>query len=383
LSGAFAASNNGQYLVDNNVLNSSLVPIKKLDPTIGPSSGFVFLNNAAYRTTTSNPVAPQPTSTQTACVFGGTICVTQTIASTTPVGSPGVIVPGVISTITDLGPDKSDPSLSDTVRPIRMAESPLVGTATALFTRTLAALRDQSAFIALTSSGLTVIPFNYDAPTPVPQLTSIVNSADQTQAVAPGGLISVMGQNMPTALGDACLTANGATVPLLQSVSSTQVNGQLPFNIDGDAQITLRTQGGVSDNLNISILPTAPSVFLDASSTASVYRGANNAQVNAGNPVLAGDALVIYATGLGRTRPAIQAGDTAPVDPLSVAMVTPDVSLNGVPLQVVYAGLTPGGVGVYQINVRVPPDIAGGANVPLVIRQGGMSTTVAIQVAAQ
>ena len=101
------------------------------------------------------------------------------------------------------------------------------------------------------------------------------------------------------------------------------------------------------------------------------------------NPAREGDDLVIFGTGLGLTSPAIHAGEAAPADPLSVAAVTPDVSLDGVPLQVKYAGLTPGGVGVYQINVKVPPGIAEGQDVPLVIRQGGMSTTVAIQVAAQ
>ena len=59
------------------------------------------------------------------------------------------------------------------------------------------------------------------------------------------------------------------------------------------------------------------------------------------------------------------------------------VSLDGVPLEVAFAGLTPGGVGVYQINVKAPHGVRGGQAVPLVIRQGGMSTTVAVQVAAE
>jgi uncharacterized protein (TIGR03437 family) len=43
----------------------------------------------------------------------------------------------------------------------------------------------------------------------------------------------------------------------------------------------------------------------------------------------------------------------------------------------------PGGIGIYQINVKAPLDVGGGDNVPLTISQGGMSTTVAVQVAAQ
>src|SRR5438270_2665006 len=69
---------------------------------------------------------------------------------------------------------------------------------------------------------------------------------------------------------------------------TTLFRSQLPFNIDGNAQLTLRTQGGVSDNLNISILPNAPSVFRADNSTAAVYRGANNALVDGSNPVRQG-----------------------------------------------------------------------------------------------
>ena len=53
------------------------------------------------------------------------------------------------------------------------------------------------------------------------------------------------------------------------------------------------------------------------------------------------------------------------------------------PLEVASANLTPGAVGVYQIKVKTPLGIAAGEGVPLVISQGGMSTTVAVQVADQ
>ena len=390
LVGAYAASNNGQYVVGNNLLNSSLVPVKGLDSGVNPSSGFVFVNNAAFRTTAQAAALPPPPTSQTQCVFGGTICVTQTLPSP-GVGTypPGAITPGSIQTVTSLGPDKFDPSLSDSVRPVRLPETPMAGTTDAVFTRTLAAARDQSALVLLTQSGLTVMPWNYDAPVPIPQISRVVSSADQTKAVATGGLITLMGRGMPTALGDACFTVNGASAPLLQSVSATQINAQLPFDADGNAQLTLYTQGGASDNLNVTILQAAPSVFrASADSTADgagamVYRASNNSLVSPLNPVQAGDELVIFATGLGRTTPAIRAGEAAPADPLSVAVIPLQVTLDGAPLKVDNASLMPGGIGIYQINVKVPFDVGEGDSVPLTIGQGGMSTTVAVQVAVQ
>jgi uncharacterized protein (TIGR03437 family) len=250
-------------------------------------------------------------------------------------------------------------------------------------------VRDQSELVLLTQSGLTTMPWNYDAPLPIPQLRRVVSSADQTKSVAAGGLISVIGSGMPTALGDSCLTVNGASAPLLQSVSSTQINAQLPFDADGNAQLTLYTQGGASDNLNVTILPAAPSVFRTSGDLAgdgagaTIYRAANNSLVSPSNPVQAGDELVIYAAGLGRTMPAIRAGETAPADPLSLAVIQPDVTLDGAPLTVDNASLMPGGIGIYQINVRAPIEVSDGQDVPLTIRQGGMSTTVSVQVAAQ
>ena len=83
LFGAYAASNTGQYVVGNNLLNSSLVPIKALDSGVNPSSGFVFVNNTAFRTTAQANALPPPPATHTECVFGGAICVTQTLAPVT------------------------------------------------------------------------------------------------------------------------------------------------------------------------------------------------------------------------------------------------------------------------------------------------------------
>ena len=51
------------------------------------------------------------------------------------------------------------------------------------------------------------------------------------------------------------------------------------------------------------------------------------------------------------------------------------------PLTLKYAGLTPGEVGIYEINVSVPGGIKPGSRAPLTIRQGGMETTVMVQVA--
>jgi len=168
------------------------------------------------------------------------------------------------------------------------------------------------------------------------------------------------------------------TIPLVL-VSNTQVNAQLPFSAEGVAQMTLRTPGGVSDNLNFRIQSTAPSVFRTAG-IASIVRSTNNEVVSDSNPVRSGDELTIFATGLGRTSPVVEDGDAAPSDPLASAVMSPEVTLDGVPLAVKYAGLAPGEVGVYQINVTVSGGVRQSASAPLTIRQGATETTLAVQV---
>jgi uncharacterized protein (TIGR03437 family) len=56
------------------------------------------------------------------------------------------------------------------------------------------------------------------------------------------------------------------------------------------------------------------------------------------------------------------------------------VTLGGAPLDVLYAGLVPGEVGVYQVNASVPSNVPQGMDIPLVVSQAGSSTTLSVRV---
>jgi uncharacterized protein (TIGR03437 family) len=53
--------------------------------------------------------------------------------------------------------------------------------------------------------------------------------------------------------------------------------------------------------------------------------------------------------------------------------VQPTIFVDGQSAAIAYAGLTPGGIGLYQINFTVPPKAASG-NLSLVVKQGGTSS---------
>ena len=353
LSGAFGASSYDAFVVGNYLLNASLVPAKKFESATGDPSGFAFVDQFGLRTTSAGS------------------------------SSPGVI-------------QRADLSSGDGARATRMVESPLLGDPTFAFTRTLAPLYNRSAIINLTTSGFTVLSWNYDAAVAPPRIDRIVNAADMTSSVAPGSLISLFGRDLspvniatsemplPTALGETCLTVNGIAVPML-FVSPSQINAQMPFQADGNVTLILRTPGGVSDNFNLSVLPGAPSVFRSGTAgpdtgIPTMLRDRNGELVTQSNPVHWSDVITIYLTGLGRTSPAVETGVPAPGDPPASVLVMPSVTLGGVPLQVNFAGLAPGQVGVYQINATVPRNVPLGMSVPLTISQSASSTVLQVRV---
>lgn len=352
LAGAIAASNFDQFVVGNLLLNASLVPYGRLDSTVGLTSGFAFVDDYGFRTG-----APEA---------GGSGIIQRVHLDTAA---------GIAST--------------------RLVESPIQGVEGAAFTRTVAVLVDRSAIVNLTTSGFTVLSWNYDAAVAIPRITRVTNAADRTHPVAPGGLIVVEGRDLsavnlatqemplPMALGESCLTVNGLPVPMLM-VSPSEINAQLPFQAEGNVTMVLRTPGGVSDNYNLTILPTAPSIFrseLAPGFTAPlVLRTANWQVVTASNPVRQNDELTIYLTGMGKVTPEVPAGQPAPGNPVPTVLTPPNVELAGRALEVLFAGLVPDQIGVYEIKVKVPWGIPRGMSQPLKINQGSYSTTVPVRV---
>lgn len=101
---------------------------------------------------------------------------------------------------------------------------------------------------------------------------------------------------------------------------------------------------------------------------------ADGSLVQGGNPAQPGETLVLYAFGLGGTNPTVPAGSPAPLPPAVrpfPLMVTLNFTANAMPSrlgptsatvtlnQAIFAGLTPGLAGLYQVNFKVPVPPAG------------------------
>jgi len=416
--GPYAASAFDQFVVGQDVLDSSLTQIGKLQTSGGTPSGFSFVNQAGYFVTSpgsSNPGIISQVNAQSGSAIQPTFMVESpnlgNLAGALPAGTQSCTssVTSSGNTTTTTSSCTVGSTITKSVQTCTVNTSGGTSTTTCLtsgstsptvpshaFTRTLAPLPSQTAMIALTQSGFTVLPWAFAASVAPPQVAQVVSAADLSSPVAPGGLISILGTQLSainlatseiplsTALANSCLTVNGEPMPLI-FVSPSQINAQMPSLAVGNVTLQVHTPGGTSDNFNLIVQPTAPAVFMSGTAGPEtnlpvVVRSDNNLLVTDSNPIHRNDSLTIYLTGCGNTTPAVGDGMPAPANPLAIAVTTPVVALGGTQLPISYAGLAPGQVGVCQINVSVPRDTPTGLGMPLVIDQGGNAQTLSLRV---
>ena len=229
-------------------------------------------------------------------------------------------------------------------------------------------------------------------PLPLPVTVPDKNAADAyKRTLAPdmitaafGTFVTQGGQSypaatnpLPTTLGGVRLQVNAVDSPLI-FVSPTQINFVIPSNLNDSTNVTLRvfnsngtqatgactngTETGVC-----TIARSAPGIFSINASGAGpaaalttddgvIYKPVfkpdlSAADVDAGT-LAKPNILVFYGTGIRRI-PAANPNDANGV------AESLNVTLQGVPLTVAYAGPAPGFVGLDQVNAVLPPEAIG------------------------
>lgn len=150
-------------------------------------------------------------------------------------------------------------------------------------------------------------------------------------------------------------------------LSNYQLNVQIPAELTASQQLPmlLSVNNALTLPITLDIVPTAPGVLsaFDGPTPPSTQNGAhivaqhlNGSRVTTANPANPGEYLVMYLAGLGATNPPVPSGDPAPAAPSTLAAVTlaPTVTVDTLPSNVVFAGLAPHFVGLYQIDFQVP-----------------------------
>jgi len=106
--------------------------------------------------------------------------------------------------------------------------------------------------------------------------------------------------------------------------------------------------------------------------------------VSASEPAVAGETLVVYMAGLGAVNTDLSFGAAAPATPAISTAVTPQVTLGGTPATVVFSGLSPGFVGLYQVTVAMPATLPQGGLASLTVAApGSAAASIPIALATQ
>ncbi|MCU1330294.1 MAG: repeat containing protein, partial [Bryobacterales bacterium] len=218
----------------------------------------------------------------------------------------------------------------------------------------------------------------------------VVNSASSVPnaAVAPGSLASVYGVfpmgaaagatvPLPRKLGGLSLKFGVAEAPLAFA-SASQANVQVPWEVAGQQQVPVSAAFGTQTSAvqNVKLATYAPGIFMmNAKGQGAVVDAFTGQVLTALQPAVAGtSAISIYCTGLGPVTNQPGTGEAASATTLSGTIVPPTVTIGAVPAEVLFSGLAPGFVGLYQINARVPIGAPAGEAVPLVVSIGGAAS---------
>lgn len=251
--------------------------------------------------------------------------------------------------------------------------------------------------------GSGAIPVSVAASTTTPIVTpgSVVNAASNAPVIAPGAFIAIYGENFPstttiestptypTSLASTQVFLGGEALPLY-FVAGNQIDALVPFDatINSTQSLVVQTGNALSAPVQVAVGEASPGVFTQNQSGSgpgailSYPAGGTPALNTPSNPASAGYVLEIYCTGLGPVSPAVAAGTPASPTTLSYTTNTVTATVGGQNAQVLFAGLAPGYVGLYQVDLLVPSGLASSNSTPLVLNVAGASSapvTVAIK----
>jgi uncharacterized protein (TIGR03437 family) len=232
---------------------------------------------------------------------------------------------------------------------------------------------------------------------------SIVNAAsNQTNSFAPNTFISIYGQGLSwvqrglgvddLGMGKLPTVLPGTTVRVWISgypahvyyVSPGQINVLIPADLrPGKAEIRVQLDSTYGPAVPITLGKAAPALFQLDADTAIVSRP-DGSLVTRENPARPGEIVVLYANGLGQTNPAIEFAEiprkAAPLQDLAGFKILLDGKQLD-PVNVFYAGVSPGFGGLYQINVRLPEDM--GPNPEIRVVASGIMSPPEIHIPGQ
>ncbi len=219
----------------------------------------------------------------------------------------------------------------------------------------------------------------YLDPATAPRIGAVVNAASLSEQLAEGTLVSLFGANLaygssvstalplPVRLNAVEVRLNGTPVPLL-FVGPGQINFFLPLGVGRNVEIETSNVTAASAPLEIELREAAPAIFTltqDGSGQAAALVAGTGLVAGefpgvAGRNARPGEILEVFCTGLGPVTNPPGLDEAALSDPLARTQLTVTARIGSEVAEVLFSGLAPGFVGVYQVDVRIPDGIEPG-----------------------
>jgi uncharacterized protein (TIGR03437 family) len=242
----------------------------------------------------------------------------------------------------------------------------------------------------VTASNLILISAIERLPTPSISANGIATAGSYGayRTASPGTYIEIYGNNLapardriwassdfrdnnaPTSLDGVSVTVNGQAA-FVYFTNAGQINVQVPAGVPtiGQVPVVVSFNGIASGTAMIEMrvrtpgLLAPPAFKVEDRQYVAAVRPANNAYITNGRiagipaaPAIPGETIVLYGIGFGAVTNAsvpIAGRVVAELAPLSAPV---SVRIGELEARVSYAGLVPGSVGLYQLNVEVPQD---------------------------
>ncbi|MEO5926747.1 MAG: hypothetical protein ABIR70_23235 [Bryobacteraceae bacterium] len=164
----------------------------------------------------------------------------------------------------------------------------------------------------------------------------------------------------------------------LYYVSPGQLVVQLPSELPPNRSypILVSANGALTIPDEIDVVAVQPGVAAFADGKI-IAQHSNFVLVDSVNPAKRGEFLIMYLVGLGATNPPVASGAPSPgVAPLGVPTTGATVTIDGAQADVIFSGLTPFGVGLYQINFKVPDNARLNTPLEVLVKQGSYTANV-------
>jgi uncharacterized protein (TIGR03437 family) len=212
-------------------------------------------------------------------------------------------------------------------------------------------------------------------------------------AVAPGTIVQIYGSNLaaqpasattiplPSKLNATSVLIGGMLAPLYY-VSPGQINAQVPFELaaGNQYQVIVNANGALSTPNPIQLSSVAPGV-LGFATGQIIATHLNGSLVLETTPAAPGEVIVFYVAGMGLTNQNVPSGTASPSTNLAMPLVPPTLTLGGIAVtNVLFSGLTPTLVGLYQVDFQVPATAPNGDLQLVMTQANGESNTTVIPV---